>query len=67
MILNGVPWKQTEIIVIFETAPKSGILDSFLDYEGYSIPSKGFFLTVVDIILKQREGLSFWVGEHVEI
>ena len=66
-MLNGVPWKQTEIIVIFEIAPKSGISDSFLDYEGYSNPSTAFMLTVVDIILKQRERLSFWVGEHVEI
>ena len=66
-MLNGVPWKQTEIIVIFEIAPNSGISDSFLDYKGYSIPSKGFILTVVDIILKERERLSFWVGEHMEI
>ena len=28
--------------VIFETAPKYGILDSFVDYEGYSISSKEF-------------------------
>ena len=28
--------------VIFEIAPKYCILDSFVDYEGYSISSKGF-------------------------
>ena len=28
--------------VIFETATKYCILDSFVDYEGYSNPSKGF-------------------------
>ena len=28
--------------VIFETVPKYHILDSFVDYEGYSISSKGF-------------------------
>ena len=33
--------------VIFETAPKYCILDSFVDYEGYAISSKGFLPTVV--------------------
>ena len=37
--------------VIFETAPKYCILDSFVDYEGYSISSKGFLPTVVDIMV----------------
>ena len=35
--------------VISEIAPKYCILDSFVDYEGYSISSKGFLPTVVDI------------------
>ena len=35
--------------VVFEIAPKYCILDSFVDYEGYSISSKGFLPTVVDI------------------
>jgi len=26
------------------------IMDSFVDYEGYTIPSKGFLPTVVDIM-----------------
>ena len=34
--------------IVFETAPKCCILDSFVDYEGYSISSKGFLPTVVD-------------------
>ena len=34
--------------VIFEIASKYSILDSFLDYDGYSISSKGFLHTVVD-------------------
>ena len=33
--------------VIFEIAPKYCIADSFVDYEGYSISSKGFLPTVV--------------------
>ena len=41
MILNSV---------IFEIAPKYCISDSFVDYEGYSISSKGLLTTVVDIM-----------------
>ena len=36
--------------VIFETALKYCISDSFVDYEGYSLSSKGFLPTVVDIM-----------------
>ena len=35
--------------VIFETASKYYILDSLVDYEGYSISSKGFLPTLEDI------------------
>ena len=35
--------------VIFETASKYCILDSSVDYDGYSISSKGFLPTEVDI------------------
>ena len=51
MILNGLPWKQIEITVIIEIAPKYFISDSFVDYEGYSISSKGFLPKVVDIMV----------------
>ena len=37
--------------VVFEIAPKDFILDPFVDYEGYSMSSKGFLPTVVDIIM----------------
>ena len=37
--------------VIFEIACKYFISDSFVDYDGYSISSKGFLPTVVDIIV----------------
>ena len=37
--------------VIFEIAPKNCISDSFVDYEGYTISSKGFLPTVVDIMV----------------
>ena len=36
--------------VIFEAAPKYCILDSVVDDDGYSISSKGFLPTVVDIM-----------------
>ena len=37
--------------VIFETASKYCILDSFVDYDGYSISSKGFLPTIGDIMV----------------
>ena len=37
--------------VIVEIAPKYCISDSFVDYEGYSISSKAFLPTVMDIII----------------
>ena len=37
--------------VIFEIAPKYCISDFFVDYEGYSICSKGFLPTVGDIMV----------------
>ena len=37
--------------VTFEVAPKYYISDSFVDYEGSSISSKGFLPIVVDIMV----------------
>ena len=37
--------------VIFEIAPKYCISDSFVDYDGYSISSKGFLHMVVDVMV----------------
>ena len=37
--------------VIFEIVSKYCISESFVDYEGYSISSKGFLPTVVDIMV----------------
>ena len=37
--------------VIFETAPKYCVSDSLVDYEGYSILSRVFLPTVVDIMV----------------
>ena len=37
--------------VIFETASKYCISDSFVDHDGYSISSEEFLLAVVDIMV----------------
>ena len=37
--------------VVFETASKYCILDFFVDYDSYSISSKGFLPTVLDIMV----------------
>ena len=48
----GIEWFALEMnrddSVIFEIALKYCILDSFVDYDGYSISSKEFLLTVED-------------------
>ena len=36
--------------IVFEIASKYSISDSFVDHDGYSISSKGFLPTVVDIM-----------------
>ena len=42
--------------IIFGTASKYCISDSLVDYDGYSISSKGLLPTVVDImVIKYRE------------
>ena len=40
-----------DLSIVFEIAPKYCFSDSFVDYEGYSISSKGFLPTVVDIMV----------------
>ena len=51
MIVNGLPWKRRDHSVIFEIASKYYILDSFVDPDGYSISSRGFLPTEVDIMV----------------
>ena len=43
--------KNQDHSVIFETAPKYYVLHSFVNYEVYSIASKGFLPTAVDIVV----------------
>ena len=51
VILNGLPWRPTDHSVIFETASKYCVSDSFVDHGGFSISSEGFLLAVVDIMV----------------
>ena len=57
MLLCDIEWFALETnrdhSVIFEIASKYCISDSFVDYDGYSISSKGFLPTVVDIMVIQ--------------
>ena len=48
--LNGLPWKQTEIILSFlRLHPSTAFQTLFVDRDGHSISSKGFLPAVVDI------------------
>ena len=51
MILNGLPWKQAEIIMSFMRLLPSAAFRTLVDYDGYSISAKGFLPTVVDIMV----------------
>ena len=49
--IEWFPWTNRDHSVGFEIASKYCILDSFVDYDFYSISSKGFLSTVVDIMV----------------
>ena len=51
MMLNRLPWKQTEIILSFLRLHPSTAFQTLVDSEGYSISSKGFLSTVVYIMV----------------
>ena len=51
MILNGLPWKWTEIILSFLRLHPNTAFQTLVDYEGYFISSKWFLTTVVDIMV----------------
>ena len=51
MIFNGLPWKRTELILSFLRLRPSTAFWTLVDYDGYSISSKGFLPTVVDIMV----------------
>ena len=51
VILNGLPWRQTEIILSFLRLHPITAFQTLLLTDGYSISSKGFLATVVDIMV----------------
>ena len=51
VILNGLPWKRTEIILLFLRLHQSTAFQILVDYDGYSISSKGLLSKVVDIMV----------------
>ena len=52
---HGIEWFALETnrdhSVVFEIASKYCMSDSFIDYDGYSISSKGSLPTIVDIMV----------------
>ena len=66
VMLNGLPWKRTKITLSFlRLHSNTTFLNSFVDYEGYSISSKGFLPTIVDIMviwIKFTHFLSFFTS-----
>ena len=51
VILNGLPWKRTELILSFLRLHASTAFWTLVDNKGYSFSSKGFLPTVVNIIV----------------
>ena len=51
IFFQGLPWKRAEIILSFLRLHPSTAFWTLVDYEGYSIPSKGLLPTVVDIMV----------------
>ena len=51
VILNGLPWKGTEIILLILRLHPNTALQIVVDSDGYSTSSKGFLPTVVDIMV----------------
>ena len=53
VILNDALEMNRDHSVVLEIVSKYCILDSFVDCDGYSISSKGFLPTVVDIMVAE--------------
>ena len=47
-MFNDLPWKRTEIILLFLRLHASTVFLTFVGYEGYSIASKVVLPTIVD-------------------
>ena len=51
VMLNDLPWKQTEIILLVLKLHPNTAFQTLVDFEGYSISSKRFLPTEVDIMV----------------
>ena len=51
VMLNGLPWKQIEILLLFLRLHPSTAFWTPVDYEDYSVSSMGFLATVIDIMV----------------
>ena len=51
VILNGLPWRQTEILLSFLRLHPSTTFWTLVDHDGYSISSEGFLPAIVDIMV----------------
>ena len=51
MILNDLPWKRAGVILSFLILHPSTTFWTLVDHDGYSISSKGFLPTVVNIMI----------------
>ena len=63
----GLPWywifclgNEQRQFFVFEIASKYYISDSFVDYDGYFISSKGFLPAIVDM-------MAIWVNSHISV
>ena len=63
VVLNHSPWKQTDIILSFLRFHPSTAFQTLVDYENYSISSKGFLPKVIDIIVIQNQKYSSLNGD----
>ena len=63
-MLNDLPGKRTKIILLFLILHSSTAFWTLVDYDGYSISSKGFLPTVVDIWtwVWVNSGRWWWTG-----
>ena len=70
MILNGFPWKRTEIILSFLRLHPSTAFRTLVDHHVHSISSKGFLPAVVDImVIWIRVGLNTFtfLGKNIQV
>ena len=64
VILNGLPWKQTDHSVILEIASKYCISDSFVDHDGYCIHLDSSSSVIMICALFCTDGIKIYSKKH---